>query len=180
MLEHAVLLIRPWRPHGTRESRAWVVEPCSATPLGFARRDRPRGPAWLSWLRPLTLAIHEADDEPLLLTLRRGLSPWPTWHVRDAEGHSVGRVGGQRLHDAHHGLIGFLRRGEPAVYRGAGRDVAVAEDEAGGVRLTFLLGEGASPFVKMVLLAAVLVHKQDVLEGRACHGSAAGAFSSRG
>src|SRR5687768_9765197 len=124
MLEHAVLLIRPCRPHSDRESRAWVVEPCSAAPVGFARRVRPPGPAWLGWLRPLTLAVHEADDEPLLLTLRRGLGPWPSWHVQDAEGHPVGRVSGQRLHDAHNGLLGFLRPGESAIYRGAGRNLA--------------------------------------------------------
>src|SRR5262249_57990094 len=92
--------------------------------------------------------------------------PWPAWTVRDADGQLVGRVRGRRLRDAQGNPLAVLVPPDGdgvAVYRAAQADLAVVEREAEAVRLTFRTGEMGNPFVKMVLLAAALVHNQDVL-----------------
>src|SRR5947207_2498311 len=117
MLEHETLLIRPWQ--GT-PPRARIIEPGARTALGFVRR-RPAGLlAWLCWWRRTVLAVHENEDEPLLMTVRHGLGPWPSWQVCDAEGHRVGRVCGRRLLDAFDQPLAVLHGEAPAgpgVYR---------------------------------------------------------------
>ena len=159
MLEQQSLILLPWQDGP--DARAWIVEPGTSAPLGFVRRQRPSG--WLRWLRRSFLAIHESEDEPLLMTLHSRLGPWPTWLVRDADDHHVGRICGRRLLDgldhpvAELDSMGRYRNREQ-------QDLAVTVREEEGVRLTFLMPDG-SPFVKMVILAAALVHNQDVLAG---------------
>ena len=49
----------------------------------------------------------------------------------------------------------------PGVYRDRKRqEIASTAPAEGGVRLRFRLGEPGNPFVKMVLLAAALVHNE--------------------
>jgi hypothetical protein len=170
MLEHASLFLLPWHARGDR--RAWILDPRSSAPLGFVCRRRRKGPfAWLCWWRRTFLAIHESEDEPLLLTIQPSFGPWKAWLVRDADDHLVGQIWGHRLHDGIKDPLAVLHPGErgAASYRSVGHeDLAVMAREEDGVRLTFLMEEGSSPFVKMVLLAAALVHNQDALAGSPC------------
>ena len=69
MLENGALLLRPC----TASPAAAALEPARAVldaltgaPLGFAGWRRRAWPRWLS--RPV-LAVHEADDAPLLFTV---------------------------------------------------------------------------------------------------------------
>lgn len=161
MLEQQSLLLLPWQTGP--DARAWIVEPGSSAPLGFVRRRRSSGPlSWLCWWRRSILAVHEYEDEPLLLTLHARLA---SWLVRDADGHLVGRVRGQRLLDGFGYPLAHLQASpDGASYRNRDQhELAVTAREDDGVRLTFLLPEDGNPFVKMVLLAAALVHNQDVL-----------------
>jgi hypothetical protein len=113
------------------------------------------------------LAIHESGDEPLLCTLGRRLGSWGSWRVRDADNHPVGQVSGLRLFDAQDNLLATAHpRPEDGTTSYLGlenRELAVTDLEADGVRLTFLLVERDNPFVKMVLLAATVVHNRDFL-----------------
>ncbi|HZT81381.1 MAG TPA: hypothetical protein VFA26_14220, partial [Gemmataceae bacterium] len=93
MLEEQTLLLGPWAAGG----RA-VVAPATGRPLGVVRRQRAARPWWLRWLAGPVLAVHEADDEPLLFTVRRA---WGLGRreVCDADGRLVGRLRGDRLLD---------------------------------------------------------------------------------
>jgi hypothetical protein len=167
MLEQPALLIRPWQG---KPRRAWIVEPGSATRLGFVCRRRPSGPlGWLAWWRRSGLAVHESEDEPLLLTVQQTLFPWRSWLVRDADGRPVGRVRDHRLLDAFNQPLAELQMEEhsgASAYRDRERALAVTRQEEEGVRLTFQPGQRENPFVKMVLLAATLIHNQSALTGR--------------
>jgi hypothetical protein len=162
MLERPALLLRPWRPDGDGRERLDVVDPATGAALGVARRVAGR-PAWLRWWAPPAVSVHESDDEPLLLTLRPGWGG--RWVVHDADGHPVGAVAGARLLDrVGHALARVRRQGDETVYADAhGRELARGAVD-GGVRLTFADGPG-SPFVRMLLVAAALVHHAEELGG---------------
>jgi hypothetical protein len=159
MLEHPSLLISPWQE---RPGRAPIAALESRLPLGFVYRRRRAG--WLArlcWWRQHVLAVHECDDEPLLMTVERGLVPWQSWLVRDADGRRVGRVTSRGLFDAIDRPLAVPRTSDGVVvYRGDERDLAETRADEEGVCLTFLLEERASPFLKMVLLAGALIHNQ--------------------
>jgi hypothetical protein len=169
MLESRVLLLRPWQlSPGETEPRLWIIDPQSAAALGFVCRKPVGGLLrWLPWWRSTVIAIHESGDEPLLCTLSRRPGPWASWRVRDADDHLVGQVCGFRLFDGQNALLATAHpRPEEGTtsYLGAqNRELAVTALESDGVRLTFLLGERDNPFIKMVLLAAALVHHRDFL-----------------
>src|ERR1700726_1849233 len=157
MLEHPSLLLLPWDARD--DQRAWIIDAHSSASLGFARRRRQTGLlAWLSLRRGGDLAIHESEDEPLLLTIWPRLGPWTTWLVRDADARLVGQIRGKRLYDGVREPLALLpvdSQSGRGLYLGVIREeLAVTTREEGGVRLTFLAGERSSPFVKMVLLAA--------------------------
>src|SRR5438067_917041 len=118
MLEQQSLLLLPWQTGA--EARAWIVEPGSAAPIGFVFRRRISGPlSWLCWWRRPVLAVHEYEDEPLLLTLHASLG---SWLVRDADGHFVGRVRGTRLFDGLGQPLAYLQADEDgSSYRGLDR-----------------------------------------------------------
>jgi hypothetical protein len=157
MLDQPALLIRPWQGN---PPRAWIVEPGTAALLGSVRWFQPSGPSrWLAPWRQPGLAVHECDDEPLLLTARQTLLPWRSWQVRDADEHPVGRVHGLRLLDVFgQPLASLHEEGGSSVYRDREQILAVTRHEEDGVRLTFQPDERGNPFVRMVLLAATLLH----------------------
>jgi hypothetical protein len=160
MLEQSLFLILPWQGN---PARAVIVEPRSRENLGFVYRRPRHGPlAWLCWRKRFDLVVHESGDEPLLMTLRQSFAPWPSWYVMDAEGRHVGRVAGRRLLDGVEDRLAVLEV-STGIYRGEGGNLAETCPEEDGVQLTLLMGESASPFVKMVLLAAALIHNQDRL-----------------
>jgi hypothetical protein len=171
MLEHPSLLLQSWDARD--DQRAWIIDAHSSASLGFARPRRQAGLlAWLCLRRRCYLAIHESEDEPLLLTIWPRLGPWTTWLVRDADARLVGHIRGKRLSDGVRQPLALLQTDSQAgrgLYLGVNREeLAVTTREEAGVRLTFLAGERSSPFVKMVLLAAALVHNQDALTGSPC------------
>jgi hypothetical protein len=159
MLEHPAILLRPAEaPWGVR-----IADPLTGAVLGSARRGgRPRRFSWLRWWGTVVVEVREGGDEPLLCTLRRGWGPWPNWHVCDADGGAVGRVRGGLLYDRRDRPLGALSRqasGRSALYRDAeGWELALTEAGPEGVTLTFLPEVDEDPFLKMVLLAAALVH----------------------
>src|SRR5262249_52821626 len=84
-LEEQALLLQTGQP----QTAGRIVAPTWGTLLGLVRRQPPV--SWWQWLGPRVLAVHEAEDEPLLCTLRRS---WGRpWQVRDADGHLVATVG---------------------------------------------------------------------------------------
>lgn len=166
MLEQPVLLFRPGRAVGAGIPPRVSVSVEDGSVLGFADRGGGRGRfAWLRWWAAPFFEVHESEDEPLLLTVRQ---VWGTrWQVQDADGVPVGRVRGGMLLDRRDQPIAVLHRGSDrhtATYQNAWqRALAVTVCDAVSVRLSFLPEGQGSPFVKMVLLAATLVHNEKLL-----------------
>src|SRR5436190_12680891 len=79
---------------GRPSSRPRPLHSAGGELVGVARRVR--GGRWSLWP---TLEVREAEDEPLLLTVRRAWSLWPRWDVLDAEGERVGVLAGDRVLD---------------------------------------------------------------------------------
>jgi hypothetical protein len=159
MLEQQRLLIKPWET--TTGRRRPILDALTGALLGFAVWQAERGPRWLRWLTHPVLAVHEAEDEPLLFTVHR---PWGLlwrWEVRDADGHPVGtfrrRLIRNRWNDA-------LAQIEPSPHAGTlwfrnpdGRQLAALTRNEEGMALAFADELEGEPFVKMLLLASVLV-----------------------
>ena len=155
MLEHDTLLLRPWSlpADGTRQRP--IVEPATHGLLGFARTVKPR-PGWRGWFDTPALEVHEAEDEPLVFTVRR-LGGWkPTWEVRDADGHLVGlrdRIGrpfALRGKTPDGTATGFFRSPDE-------HELARLVSSTEGTRLEFAANGTDNPFLRMLLLAAALV-----------------------
>jgi hypothetical protein len=148
MLERQALLIRPEDATGRRV----IVDPETGTPVGHAFRSR-------GLLRG-TLEVREAEDEPLLFTVRGGWLPWPGRAVRDAEGHAVGWVGAKWVKNRWGRRVAVLEAGGRgrSVFRGRqGRELALLQEEKDGSRLRFRAEIDGEPFFKMLLLAAALM-----------------------
>jgi len=168
MLEQPALLLRPWAPGDAPPPRIWVVDPVSDDILGsIRRRGGRRGLARLWWWGRPVIEVRESDDEPLLFTMWPGWGFARRWRVEDAEGTRVGRVAGPFLLDRRDAPLAFLRRGagQPSYQDAQGRELAEVEVCDEGIRLTFLPDGQGSPFVKMLLLAAALVHNEAALGG---------------
>jgi hypothetical protein len=156
MLEHVRIRLRREmqaidRP---RMDRGWVMEdPNDGVILGRARPNR-------AWFGLPILVIHEAEDEPLLFTLRRRLTLPASWEVRDADGHHVGVVGTRYLevctrpswlNTAASGPAGA------AFQDPKGRELATLSTVEDGWLLSFAPELDGDPFTRMVLLGAALV-----------------------
>lgn len=134
-----------------------MILDAAGTPLGVARRR----PGRFSWLARAPLEICEADDEPLLFTVRPRWALLPRWEVRDADSHRVGGVRGAWVFDRF-GLP--LAAAEPSAGRGQarfrdreGRVLAALDRSPEGTHLQFDGEAPANPFVRMILLAAALL-----------------------
>lgn len=161
MLEQQNLLLRPWATSaGGLGSRA-ILDPASGAPLGFACWRAAAGPCWRRWLAPAALAVHESDDEPLVFTVQRVWGLTPRWEVRDADGHYVGMLREQRLHDRYDRGLAAIERSpdrSTARFRGPdGRELGALSRSGDTTELTFTPSVDGQPFVKMVLLAAALL-----------------------
>src|SRR5262249_33473855 len=177
MVESRSLVVRPClsppppprrRPHPVRISD--IIDAETGTTLGGVYRLVPAS-AWRRWLSPTTLAVHEADDEPLVFTLR---ASWPFgrwWEVADADGHVVGTLhppGAGRsgppgrygaIHGRHGQAVAVWRAGPGGVQcfcDPAGPELARVAPAAGGRGLTFAEQADGDPFTRMLLLAAVV------------------------
>jgi len=168
MLEQPALLLRPMAPGDAPPRRVWVVDPVTDDVLGSARRHEGRSRlARLWWWGRPAIEVRESDDEPLLFTIWPGWGWARRWRVEDAEGTRVGRVVGPFLLDRRDAPLGLLGReaGRTSYLDMQGDELAEVEVGDEGIRLTFLPDGQVSPFVKMLLLAAALVHHEAVLGG---------------
>jgi hypothetical protein len=164
MLEQPHLLLRPWQPDGARGRRLDILGP-QGEPVGLARSP-PRGRwSWLRWWDRPVVTVHESEDEPLLCTLSQGFGR--RWSVHDADGQEVGRLAGPFLINASNQQVAVQRRSGPCSRYLDSRRRELARAEAdGGVRLMFGEEGPGNPFVRMLLLAAALVHHAaDLLGG---------------
>jgi hypothetical protein len=150
MLEHRVLLVRSAAKSAARS----IVDGESGAVLGYARWQPQQASWWRRVLGSRTLAVHEQEDEPLLLTIHRSWSLLPSRQVCDADGQPVGALFGRLIYDRYGRLLAAL---EDGVFRDPHRRVlAELAPTTEGLRLTFSDDIAGEPFLKMLLLAAVL------------------------
>ncbi len=172
MLESPSLLLRPPAGPGAGALLSEIVDAATGGLVGRVYRRLPSA-FWQRWLRPVTLVVHEADEDPLLCTVSGPRPFWPRWHVRDADGHTVGFL---RPAPAGHSrsnqiaeifnpldqLLAVVRPCEPEnegsrILDLGGAELARLRRESGGIRLTFGGPVRDDPPVKMLVLAAVVV-----------------------
>jgi hypothetical protein len=151
MLERNELLMRPGNGSGTQT----IVDPQTGTVLGLARWFVPEDHRWWRWLRATHLSVHEAEDEPLVFTVRRSWGLRQRAEVCDADDHPVGSLRGTAVQGRDGRTVALM---EPAAGGGlfrAGSGEELARWTAGpeGARLIFC-PELSDPFLKMLLLAA--------------------------
>jgi hypothetical protein len=159
MLERQGLVVGPYAPG--QAGRRPVRDAATGEELGYVVR-LPGRPRWLAWLLPAALAVHEAEDEPLLCTVR-GAGLGRGWHVLDADGRLVGEVRRGTLYffDARAEVAAVLQpgpgRGAGRFHGGSGAALASFATDARGVVLTFLPPSEGDPLLRMTLLAATLM-----------------------
>jgi hypothetical protein len=185
MLESSSLLVRPAAEVSATnlvQTTRLILDPQTRLVVGRVRRHLP-GSRWRRWLWPTTLAVHEAEDDPLLFTLRRYWWFGSRWCVDDAEGRGVGYIrrrvvapgqvgpagsGPGVIHEVltilHHYVavypshsaehaVGYIRAAE-------GVELARVLRTADSDQVSFTSVVGENPLLKMLLLAAVLVNNQ--------------------
>jgi hypothetical protein len=156
MLENSSLLLLPW----TRAHEQWcrgVHDAADATPLGLVRWFGSKR-SWLSWFPAYRLEFLETEDEALLMSLVRSWGFLRLWDLYDAEENRVGSIYPPVLLDAAGQRRGYLRldnadRGE--ILDVGGKRLADFEGTQ-KLRISFAAGLEANPFLRMLLLAAVL------------------------
>ncbi len=166
MLEQGALLVRPCAafPAGAAGGDALALTPgltvhdaLSGAALGVAGW---RGRRWPRWLRRPVLAVHEADDAPLLFTAHRRWGLAPHWEVRDADGGTVGLLYGPLLKDRFGRNLAAEER-PPGVVRRVrdleGRELMTLMGTLEGTRVAFGEAADGNPFLKMLLLAKALL-----------------------
>jgi hypothetical protein len=154
MLEHRILLVRPRAASAVQA----IVDGDSGAPLGFARWQAQDESPWWHFFGRRVLAVHEHEDEPLLFTIRRAWSLLPRREVRDAEGQIIGSLLGPLIHDPFGRTVAARQGGNDGIFRGPDRrTLAEAAPTADGLRISFSADIAGEPFVKMLLLAAVLL-----------------------
>jgi hypothetical protein len=128
--------------------------------VGSARWTSARSLLWW-WVGRTVLEVREADDEPLLFTIYRRWGLMSRYDIRDADDVYVGGVRGAQVCDAYGAPLAGLCADEGAGARRwegvAGSVLAEVREEREGTRLRFTDNAGDSPFVRMILLAAVLI-----------------------
>jgi hypothetical protein len=117
--------------------------------VGLVRRLH--APRWREWLFGPTLAVYEADHQPLVFTVSRRWSLLPRRDVCDAEGELVGTIGGRWAVDRWEQPV--LRLDPDGTFRSVHRVVLGRWD---GTRLKFELDVIGEPLVRMLMLALVL------------------------
>ena len=155
MLEGRELLLRP---PDAGQVRAIMAADTGAA-AGSARWRSPSGPRWRRWLGRRVLEVREAEDEPLLFTVRRCWTLLPRYEVRDADGVRLGFLVGPWVLDEW-GLRRAVRRNEggaASFESPRGERLAEVRAEGGGRRVRFGDRLDGEPLVKMTLLAAELL-----------------------
>jgi hypothetical protein len=154
LLERKALLLAPRDASGRR----LLVDPETATPVGFCRR-RPRV-GWFSRFRRQITAVHELLDESLLCSVRRCWSLFSWWEVWDADDHVLGWHGGPLVVSRSGVRVAALEEeaetGAAWFIGPAGVTLARLARQEDDVFLSFSEEVLGQPFVKMLLLAAAL------------------------
>ena len=162
MLEHPSLLLRPGSP-GPGETRT-LVDPATGRLVGVARWQLPARRLWFPWFSGPVLTVHEADDEPLVFTVRRRGVLRPRWEVGDADGHRVALVWPGWVLDRFGDCLAWVDHapnGGARFHGRDGREVAWLDWSGEDLRLTFAPELQGEPFIKMALLAAALTGAAD-------------------
>lgn len=185
MLEAHTLVVRPCSPAAVSSGVAGsvrlreIVDGVTGQALGYVYQAAPV-PWWRRWLGPIVLALHEAEDEPLVCTLRRA---WPfstTWEVCDADGHPLGllhpplfpRVLARQplllisrfldsVSGQDRGILALFRpddgaKGSGCFFDMRGTLLAQTRHDAAGHWLVYRECLEGEPILKMLLLAAVV------------------------
>jgi hypothetical protein len=147
MLEREILLVRDAGDDGSSA----IEDPGTGTPLGSVRPTARRG--WLPL--PPVLEVREADDAPLVFTVRRAWSFAPRFEVRDAEGRPIGQLAGPMVADGGGRTVALLG-GDGAFRSRDGTMLARVRRARHGTEIHFADAPGTDPFARMLLLAAVL------------------------
>jgi hypothetical protein len=184
MLEQRQLLLGPWAPFpqlpapigGTASRRRAVSDPDTRAPLGQVAWHADEVAAWLAWLARPRYEVFETEDVSLLFTVQRVRGPWSYWKIADADDRLVGYWWHQgmpfptvgigpivqvtHLADASGHVFAELR---PLPSGPSGRFCLEDGEELGtlaqtteGLLLSFAPRSTGNPFVRMLLLAAVL------------------------
>jgi len=152
MLEKPALTIR----YAAAEWR--IYEPDTGHLLGLARRSRTPGPFGIGWLGKPTLNVFEAEDEPLILIVRRTWAISPKWEICDADEHRIALVRRGSISDPSDDFWASIDMDEHEILiRGSGREFARARKSADDAQLVFAPEIQSNPLTKMSVLGAVLV-----------------------
>jgi len=155
MLEHERLLIR-------RTNNGYVIlDAVTSQPLGSARWRVQGNSKWRRWLSRETLDVVEAEDEPLVFSVRRlwGLSP--KWEVCDADGLRVSVTNRRQVVDSSDGRTFMIQQTGGITFLQivpAGSVLAHCSSSSNEIRVTMAGELNDRPLIKMALLAAILVH----------------------
>lgn len=153
MLEFPALLVRPPGPDGRR----YILNGAGDKVLGLAISHRPAG-LW-RWFSRSTTEVHEADEAPLVCSVRPGWI-WPTrYEVRDAEGYLVGTLVSRFILNEFNRRIAEMHRpsGHSIQLQSHRGDLLAKlhrDDE--NWLLEFAREKELDPFLKMLLLAVAL------------------------
>jgi hypothetical protein len=145
MLERGRLLIRTAGPTDGHS----IEDADTGETLGTARRVRRS-----SWLPQLcVLEVRETDDAPLVFTVERAWSLSARYVVRDAEGRPIGSLSGPVVEGPGKYLFAVFEA-DGGVYGKSGIELARVSRTGTGTAIAFT--DAVDPYVKMLLLAAVL------------------------
>jgi|SRR5215831_1731752 len=152
MLEKPALTIRS-------VSAEWrIYEPDTGHLLGLARRCRTPGPFGIGWLGKSTLNVFEAEDEPLILIVRRTWAISPKWEICDADEHRIALVRRGSISDpSGDDWASIDSIGHEILIQSSGRELARVRKAADNVCLAFSPEIQSNPLTKMSVLGAVLV-----------------------
>ena len=151
MLEHSNLLIH-------RVAEGWnILEPDTSRPLGLARSRTVRSSWRQAWLQRVVVDVFEADEEPLVFTVRRQWGFALKWEICDADGNRVALVKRGRISDAFGRPWATIESTSVEINFFAGqRQFAQARRTAHGLHISFAPDLQNHPLTKMSLLGAIL------------------------
>jgi hypothetical protein len=171
------------RPEPVETWRRAVLDPATREELGHGRWHLAGVAGWLIWLARPVLQVFETEDASLLLTARRGWGPLSRWRVEDADGKPVGAFGHDGVTLRAPGSTAPLdmkARRLPATWiadpsgcsfvrleaatdetrerfvTNEGNELATLHRSPEGDLLRFAPAADPNPFVRMLLLAAVM------------------------
>jgi hypothetical protein len=162
MLEHASLFIHGWtRSIQADGLEAWTrsIVDADGRQLGFVAYQRLAANSWLFWLRKIRLDVYETEDASHLLSLMRSWTMRSIWDLYDAEERHIGCIYPKSLVASDGSLLGFLdmeTRNQGRILDHAGGVLATFTRCASRIELTFASEPTGNPFLRMLMLGAIL------------------------